>query len=95
MGSTLNRYLDLAKNRLNLEHDAELARRLHITRSGLCRMRQNGDLGDDTAVHLAAILKTEPAALLLEARADKSSNRKVVASVRRILLEYPRHDKAR
>jgi plasmid maintenance system antidote protein VapI len=83
----LNDYLNQAKTRLALDKDSDLARSLHITRSGLSRMRVTGSISDDTADKLSEILNIEPAVVLLNARAAKSHNRRVVASVRRLLQQ--------
>jgi uncharacterized integral membrane protein len=83
----INEYLDAAKTALNTSVDAELARRLHISRSALCQIRTTGNMSEDTADRLALILKIEPAAILLDARASKSHNKRFIASVRRLLQQ--------
>ena len=84
---TANDYLEKAKSSLNTTVDAELARRLHISRSALSQIRTSGHMSDDTAEGLGEILGIEPALILLDVRAARSHNKRLIASVRRVLQQ--------
>jgi len=84
---TANEYLEKAKSLLNTKVDADLARRLHISGAALCQIKKTGHMSDDTADELAQILGIEPALILLDVRAARSHNKRIIASVRRVLQQ--------
>ncbi len=68
-------YLDLVKEKLGVESDYALAKKLELTKSAISTIRmQKGFIGEDTAIKIALILRIDPIEILAATAAERTKN---------------------
>ncbi|WP_374279223.1 helix-turn-helix domain-containing protein [Azonexus sp.] len=73
---TPSEYLDAAKQRLNIESDYELAKRLEIPRQYVSAYRKGASIDNLTAFKLAITLELDPATVLADLESQREKDEK-------------------
>lgn len=73
---TPSEYLDAAKQRLNIESDYELAKRLEIPRQYVSAYRKGASIDNLTAFKLAITLEMDPATVLADLESQREKDEK-------------------
>lgn len=81
-------YLDRVKQVLKVDSDYALQKPLNLTRSSISKLRHGGTFSDETAVHIAEVLKMHPGIVMLDMHREREKNPQIQAIWRGMVEKF-------